>query len=59
MNAGTRRGGASGIRLGSLLQIVQTKGRDRKTTVLDYVRARRPTIPSLRILYVCGVSKSG
>ena len=37
MNAGTRRGGAHGIRLASLLAIVKTKGRDRKTTVLDYV----------------------
>eukprot|EP00633_Aureoumbra_lagunensis_P008924 CAMPEP_0197321270 /NCGR_PEP_ID=MMETSP0891-20130614/64132_1 /TAXON_ID=44058 ORGANISM="Aureoumbra lagunensis, Strain CCMP1510" /NCGR_SAMPLE_ID=MMETSP0891 /ASSEMBLY_ACC=CAM_ASM_000534 /LENGTH=1108 /DNA_ID=CAMNT_0042813059 /DNA_START=111 /DNA_END=3440 /DNA_ORIENTATION=- len=37
MNAGTRRGQAQGVRLGSLLTIIKTKGRDRKTTVLDYV----------------------
>ncbi|KAH8068038.1 hypothetical protein JL721_6985 [Aureococcus anophagefferens] len=37
MNAGTKKGDARGIRLGSLLAIVKTKGRDRRTTVLDYV----------------------
>ena len=37
--AGTTRGDARGIRLGSLLAIVKTKGRDRTTTVLDYVVA--------------------
>merc|ERR1711939_1206340 len=37
MNAGTSIGDARGIRLGSLLAIVKTKGRDRQTSVLDYV----------------------
>lgn len=39
MNAGTRRGDAKGIRLHSLLAIVNTKGRDKRTTILDYVVA--------------------
>ncbi|KAH8055054.1 hypothetical protein JL722_8476 [Aureococcus anophagefferens] len=37
MNAGTARGDAVGVTLASLGQIVHTKGRDRSTTVLDYV----------------------
>jgi hypothetical protein len=37
MNAGTSIGDARGIRLQSLLAIVKTKGRDRQTSVLDYV----------------------
>ena len=37
MNEGTSRGDAVGVKLASLAQIVHTKGRDRSTTVLDYV----------------------
>mmetsp|Transcript_5286 Transcript_5286/g.8627 ORF Transcript_5286/g.8627 Transcript_5286/m.8627 type:complete len:506 (+) Transcript_5286:1-1518(+) len=37
MNEGTRRGGASGFTLDSLLKMVNTKGVDKKTSVLDYV----------------------
>jgi hypothetical protein len=37
MNQGTRQGDASGFTLDSLLKLINTKGVDRKTTVLDYV----------------------
>ena len=37
MNEGTRRGEAQGITIGSLLKISETRGVDKKTTVLDYV----------------------
>ena len=37
MNQGTRQGDASGFTLDSLLKLINTKGIDKKTTVLDYV----------------------
>eukprot|EP01034_Spumella_vulgaris_P023259 gene23260-29471_t len=37
MNQGTVRGGASGFTLDSLLKMVETKGVDKRTSVLDYV----------------------
>jgi hypothetical protein len=37
MNEGTHRGEASGFTLDSLMKMVNTKGVDKKTTVLDYV----------------------
>lgn len=37
MNQGTRQGDAAGFTVDSLLKLINTKGVDRKTTVLDYV----------------------
>merc|ERR1712216_489885 len=37
LNEGTRRGGATGFTLNSLLKLTSTKGVDNKTTILDYV----------------------
>ena len=37
MNEGTHRGRASGFTVDSLIKMVNTKGVDKKTTILDYV----------------------
>ena len=37
MNAGTHKGDAAGFTLDSLAKLVETKGKDKKTTLLDYV----------------------
>jgi hypothetical protein len=37
LNEGTQRGGACGFTLDSLMKMVNTKGADRKTSLLDYV----------------------